>query len=95
MKRRKPVGNRYGRIIEKIFLERYKPGAEKVPFERGDIELTARKLKINVPKNLGDVISSFRFRVDLPESITSRAPKGLSWIIRLVGRSKYAFVAIR
>ena len=93
MKRRKPVGNRYGRIIEKIFLERYKPGAEKVPFERGDIELTARKLKINVPKNLGDVISSFRFRVDLPESITSRAPKGLSWIIRLVGRSKYAFVA--
>lgn len=85
--------NRYAQIIEKVFLSRYKPGAMEVPFERADIVRIARELNIKLPKNLGDVIYSFRYRTPLPESIRSKAPKGKEWIIRPAGASKYRFVA--
>jgi hypothetical protein len=85
--------NRYARIIEQIFLSRYKPGTAKVPFEREDIVRTAETLKIKLPKNLGDIIYSFRHRVGLPEAVRARAPKGKEWIIRPAGASKYCFVA--
>jgi hypothetical protein len=55
--------NRYVRIIERIFVKRYRRGASKVPFERTDIIETAAALGIPLPKNLGDIIYSFRCRV--------------------------------
>ena len=58
--------NRYVRIIERIFLSQYKPGAVRVPFEREDIVRIAEALKIRLPKNLGYIIYSFRYRVPLP-----------------------------
>lgn len=61
--------NRYGQIIERIFLSRYQTGAIEVAFERDDLITVAQELGIKLPKNLGDVIYSFRYRVDLPESI--------------------------
>jgi hypothetical protein len=64
----------------------------EVEFERDDIIRIAKKLKINLPKNLGDVIYSFRYRASLPDTITAKAPKGQQWIIRPRGRSSYAFV---
>lgn len=60
--------NRYQRIIERIFLSRYQDGATRVEFEREDIVRTASALDIKLPKNLGDVIYSFRYRTPLPES---------------------------
>lgn len=84
--------NRYVQIIESIFLEKYNEGDTEVAFEREEIVRTAQKLGINLPKNLGDVIYSFRYRVDLPDAIASRAAKGFSWIIRSAGRSQYKFV---
>lgn len=88
-----PQANRYARIIEQIFLSRYQSGAEEVPFEREDIVRVAKKLGIKLPKNLGDVIYSFRYRTPLPESVRSKAPKGKEWIIRPAGASRYRFVA--
>jgi len=85
--------NRYEQIIEKIFLSKYKKGTKKVAFEREDIVRMASELGIELPKNLGDVIYSFRYRVDLPESIVSCAPKGKDWIIRPMGKGLYCFVA--
>lgn len=41
-----PQTNRYARIIEQIFLSRYRTGAEEVPFEREDIVRVAKKLGI-------------------------------------------------
>ncbi len=87
------MATRYPRIIEEIFLSRYKKGAETVPFEREDIVRVARKLGIGRPKNLGDLIYSFRYRAPLPPSVASRAPKGKVWIIRPAGKGKYRFVA--
>ncbi|NNM87632.1 MAG: endonuclease [Phycisphaerae bacterium] len=86
-------GNAYSRIIEAIFLANFRAGMERVDFARLDIEKFAASLKIALPKNLGDLIYSFRYRQDLPAAISRAAPMGKSWVIRPVGRAKYAFVA--
>jgi len=84
--------NRYQRIIERIFLDYYKDGAEEVQFDRDDIRRVARKLRIQLPKNLGDIIYTFRYRSSLPKAIRSRAPKGKEWVILPAGPGRYRFV---
>jgi len=86
--------NRYIQIIERIFAERHKPGSRTVEFRRSDIERVAREPGIELPKNLGDVIYTFRYRGDLPESIRSCAPRGEHWIIAPAGRGRYRFECI-
>ena len=86
--------NRYAQIIESIFLSGFEEGATEVEFDREDIVSHAEALEITLPKNLGDVIYSFRYRAALPESICEKAPEGLEWIIRPAGRAKYKFVAV-
>ena len=88
-----PEGNRYERLIEAIFLSHYSEGCTEFEFERGEIERFARKLRIRLPKNLGDLIYSFRYRASLPAAIRERAPKGMTWIILPAGRSRYRFRA--
>ena len=85
--------NRYRQIVERMFLSIHKKDQEEVLFSRSDIEKAAATLSIRLPKNLGDVIYSFRYRVPLPISIRRHAPKGKEWIIRPDGRGKYRFVA--
>ncbi len=83
--------NRYEQIIEAIFLKYYRAGADEVPFERSDIVQVSEDLGIKLPKNLGDVLYSFRYRVSLPECIIEKAPEGYEWIIRPAGRGRYIF----
>lgn len=52
--------NRYTRLIEAIFERYYQPGVGDVPFARDDIMAAARKLRMQLPKNLGDVLYSTR-----------------------------------
>lgn len=85
---------RYAAIIEAIFLSKFKAGVREVEFERQDIERFARRLKISLPKNLGDLVYSFRYRAELPASIKSKAGPGTAWIIRPAGRSRYRFVLV-
>lgn len=87
----KKPANRYERIIERIFFSHYTEGATDVCFERDEIVGVAQELNINLPKNLGDVIYSFRYRVALPEAIRAKAPEGMHWLIRSVGRARYCF----
>ncbi len=87
-------GNRYAQILEHIFRHRYRPDAEVVEFPREDIGAAADALGINLPKNFGDVIYAFRYRVQMPEAIQSMAPNGKVWVIRPVGRGLYAFAAV-
>lgn len=79
-------------LIEKIFSKYYHEGSTEVAFERENIAEIADELGIELPKNLGDLVYSFRYRVQLPTSITERAPEGYEWIIRPAGRSLYKFV---
>ncbi len=84
--------NRYAQLIEAIFLKHYREGLTEITFERDEISEAASKLKIKLPKSLGDVLYTFRYRSQLPQSIASRAPEGYVWIIRPAGRSKYRVV---
>jgi hypothetical protein len=86
--------NRYEAILEKVFLDRYRRGAREVAFERRDFEEAARELGIALPKNLGDIIYSFRYRRPMPQRIVETARKGHAWIIRPAGRGEYRFVQV-
>lgn len=86
--------NRYARIIERIFFTYYTDGARVVRFQRSDIERVATELGIKLPKNLGDVLYSFRYRTQLPDTIRDKAPEGETWIIRSTGRAHYMFAAV-
>ena len=87
--------NRYEVIIEKIFKQHYEIGAKQLSFDRSEIEEVAKLLKIELPKNLGDLIYSFRYRIPLPASIRLTAEKGCEWIIEAAGRAKYSFKQVR
>lgn len=87
--------NRYSQLIEAIFLRHYQEGMDEVAFDRSEITTTADRLGITLPKNLGDVLYSFRYRVPLPASIVEKAPEGFEWIIRPAGRALYRFVLVR
>jgi hypothetical protein len=84
--------NRYSQIIETIFSKYFQKGSKEILFERSDIVTAAKKLRIKLPKNLGDVLYSFRYRTPLPDSIVEKAPKGFEWIIHPAGRARYKFV---
>jgi len=84
--------NRYSKIIESIFFNSYKKGITEIAFTRDEIVDEAIKLKVERPKNLGDIIYSFRHRNSFPESIVETAPEGSEWIIRAAGRGLYKFV---
>lgn len=86
---RKP--NRYVTIIATIFQNHYHKGILEFDFSRDEFTRIARDLHVDPPKNLGDVLYSFRFRTALPEGIVSTAPKGMEWIIELAGRGQYRF----
>ncbi|WVN42569.1 endonuclease [beta proteobacterium MWH-UniP1] len=90
----KKSANRYELLIEKIFQNHYKKQAT-FEFARSEIETEAANLKVTLPKNLGDLIYSFRYRNPLPKSISATAPKGQEWIIEAAGRARYAFKLVK
>lgn len=83
--------SRYSAIIEKIFFSRYSPGNEEVPFERDDLSRAAKALRIELPKNLGDVLYSIRYRTPMPKRIVDTQPEGREWAIEGRGRALYCF----
>lgn len=87
--------NRYGALIEKIFLDRYSAGDSELEFARTDIEDAAAELGIKLPKNLGDVLYSFRFRTALPDRVIVTQPQGMEWVIELAGRAIYKFRLVK
>lgn len=83
--------NRYKLLIEKIFFDRYRKGQSEVKFSRGDLPKAAKEIGIEIPKNLGDVIYSLRYRTSMPDRVRSTQPRGKEWILEGMGRSQYAF----
>lgn len=86
-----PSANRYSQIIEKIFFAHYSAGLKEIEFDRQELADTAEELGMSRPKNLGDIVYSFRFRTEFPKAITDTAPSGQQWVIRKTGRSTYRF----
>lgn len=83
--------NRYQALVEKIFFDHYSPGITAFEFERTELVTGAEALSIELPKNLGDVIYSVRFRTPLPPKVLATQPTGTEWVIEGAGRSSYRF----
>lgn len=83
--------NRYQALISRIFQDHFKGGITEFEFERTELTKNAKKLRIKLPDNLGDVIYSFRYRTALPRDIVETAEQGKEWIIEPAGRSRYRF----
>lgn len=87
----------YVQIIERIFFTHWKRDSLEFEFERGEIESAARhlfdtgKTALQKPKNLGDVIYTFRHRKELPLSIRQTQPQDRSWLILGAGDARYRF----
>lgn len=84
----------YDQILSEIFRRAFREGDEVVVFEREQIASVATDLGLERPRNLGDVVYTFRFRKALPESIWKTAPAGKEWIIRQSGDALYRFVLV-
>src|SRR5579863_9709468 len=84
--------NRYSAIIEGIFFAHWKKDIRRFPFVREEIKAWSKKLKVEVPDNLGDLIYTFRFRNPLPQKILDTQTRTDVWRIELAGRGRYEFV---
>lgn len=87
--------NRYKRLIEKIFFDHYTEGDTEVAWLRDDLEDASIALGFRIPKNLGDVVYSVRYRTPMPQSVLDTQPEGFEWIIEGTGRAKYEFRLVR
>lgn len=83
--------SRYAQIIEAVFHRYWRKGRTEFAFERDDFETTCQALGIKSPKNLGDIIYTFRYRRALPQSILATQPQDRSWLILGDGDARYRF----
>lgn len=83
--------NRYQALIADVFFHFYKKGMSVIPFTRVELIATAEKLGIDLPKNPGDILYSFRYRNPLPVKVLKTQPVGMEWVIEGAGRALYEF----
>jgi hypothetical protein len=82
---------RYASLVLEIFRSHHSPGKTSFEFKRAELEAVAKKEKIKLPKNLGDIIYNLRYRQELPQEIAKTAPKGKEWVIEPAGIATYRF----
>lgn len=87
--------NRYSSLVGYVFENGFKKGKTEFSFTRDQFVAAAKKLKIALPKNIGDVLYSFRYRCPLPESVLKTQPEGYEWVILGAGKSVYQFKLVK
>ena len=83
--------NKYDRVIERVFLNNYKPGDIRVAFNREELVDACNELNFERIKNIGDITYTYRFRSELPQSLTDKLNDGSDWIIIGTGVGNYEF----
>lgn len=86
-----PKQNVYQALAEKVFFDGFEVGKTEVPFTRESLIEAAAHLELSLPKNIGDVVYSIRYRIAMPERVAATAPEGMEWTIEGTGRAKYSF----
>lgn len=81
----------YAQIIGAIFKRHWKKGITEFKFNRAELAEVCAVLKVSIPKNLGDIIYSFRHRRPLPDAILATQPSNRGWLILGAGDAKYRF----
>jgi hypothetical protein len=82
---------RYSQIISEIFTRHWRSPMTEFEFGREEIATISDDLKIKRPKNLGDVVYTFRYRKPLPKEILATQPADRGWLILGAGDAKYRF----
>lgn len=90
-KSKKKALSKYDKIIESVFFDNFREGDRKVTFDRNELAEACEKLNLSRVKNLGDIPYTYRFRRDLPSSISDCAPVNTEWIIIGTGTGIYEF----
>lgn len=85
------TSNRYQAIVELVFSKHHKPGVMAFEFTRDEFVEAAAAMQLVLPKNIGDVLYSVRYRTELPQSIRDAAAPDREWIIEGAGRGRYRF----
>lgn len=86
----------YASVFGRVFSQHKPPGEPtEFPFSRAALEKAATDLGVKLPKNLGDVIYSFRYRAEAPQEIRQHEPPGKEWVVFGAGKGKYRFVLVR
>jgi hypothetical protein len=80
--------NRYSQLIETVFFKHYRNGDTEVNFDRSEFEAEAKILEIDLPKNQGDIVYSFRYRTALPDRILALCGPEEEWTIHGVSVPK-------
>jgi hypothetical protein len=81
----------YEQIIRDAFFRNWQEGCREFVFSRDEIAGLSLGLS---PKNIGDIIYTYRYRRPLPDDILAAAPKGRTWIIEGAGDGLYRFRAV-
>jgi hypothetical protein len=87
--------NRYEAIILRLFEDHYTEGITQFEFTRDELENIAKILNIATPKNVGDIIYTFRYRNKFPQNICETAKEGLEWVILGAGNARYRFIQLK
>ncbi len=87
--------NRYASLVGYIFEHGFKKGETEFAFTREQFVAAATKLRIALPKNIGDVLYSFRYRCPLPECVLKTQPEGHEWVILGAGKAVYRFKLVK
>jgi hypothetical protein len=95
MSKAKRSPNRYSAIVSRVFEDHYRDGVVEFEFTRDEFVSVANILNVVLPKNIGDMPYSFRYRNELPATIGATAQPGHEWIIEGAGRGKYRFKQVR
>ena len=82
---------KYDYLILWVFKKHYVAGDHVVRFNRSDFTVAARQLGVSLPKNIGDIPYTYRYRRPLPKAVSDCAPAGADWIITSTGQSTYEF----
>ena len=82
---------RYDAVVSELFRRHYKPNSKSFDFERSELLEIVQALKLDSIKNLGDILYTYRFRREFPDSIKETSTAGLEWAIKLAGRGRYKF----
>jgi len=80
---------KYDSVILEIFRNHNFENVKEFNFRREELSVVCEHLGIAKPKNLGDVLYSYRYRRPLPAEILERTPEGLEWLIEGTGKAEY------
>jgi len=83
---------RYTAVLEDVFKKHYSKGRDSFDFRREELETSGRKLRIKLPKNLGDIVYNYRYRrKTMPPALAATCKPSEEWIIKGVGPALYRF----